>query len=250
MRVHDRWQLPVVVSTHPRTRKRLEALEGFEEREATCAVMEPFGFHDYNKLQLECRLRALGLRHDLGGVLDPRLPRGHAARLHRAAGGSRRRRHHHDRPGRNATSSRRWPSPWRTGRPRCRPATRWTTPRGASSASSRPPACAALRGTGCVDSGTIIRERCVQANRPQPRCPPARGRSHPRLRLPAGAGGDEAAGLLRRDRSSRDGRPRGELGHHRLHPYARCRQPTVATAPGPGQRRGGRVDGPTSSSAR
>ena len=26
--VVDRWQLPVVVSTHPRTRKRLEALDG------------------------------------------------------------------------------------------------------------------------------------------------------------------------------------------------------------------------------
>lgn len=48
--VRDRWQLPVYVSTHPRTRKRIEALDtpvpdGIE-------FHEPFGFHDYNRLQL------------------------------------------------------------------------------------------------------------------------------------------------------------------------------------------------------
>ena len=49
--VHARWGLPVVVSTHPRTRKRLEALEGAATA-ADIRWMEPFGFHDYNKLQL------------------------------------------------------------------------------------------------------------------------------------------------------------------------------------------------------
>ena len=42
----------IVVSTHPRTRKRLEALQS--ELDLTgIDFMEPFGFHDYNKLQLE-----------------------------------------------------------------------------------------------------------------------------------------------------------------------------------------------------
>ena len=50
--VRQRWGLPIVVSTHPRTRKRLEVLEGFEETEEI-RFMEPFGFHDYNKLQVE-----------------------------------------------------------------------------------------------------------------------------------------------------------------------------------------------------
>jgi UDP-N-acetylglucosamine 2-epimerase len=50
--VHERWQLPVVVSTHPRTRKRLEEL-GADPGAADVRWMEPFGFHDYNKLQLE-----------------------------------------------------------------------------------------------------------------------------------------------------------------------------------------------------
>jgi len=50
--VHERWRLPVVVSTHPRTRKRLEAMGADTSRESI-RFMEPFGFHDYNKLQLE-----------------------------------------------------------------------------------------------------------------------------------------------------------------------------------------------------
>jgi UDP-N-acetyl-L-fucosamine synthase len=49
--VHDSWQLPVVVSTHPRTRQRLEAL-GDTTGSRDIRWMEPFGFHDYNKLQI------------------------------------------------------------------------------------------------------------------------------------------------------------------------------------------------------
>jgi len=46
--------LPVVVSTHPRTRKRLDA-RGADLSGADIRWMEPFGFHDYNKLQLSAR---------------------------------------------------------------------------------------------------------------------------------------------------------------------------------------------------
>lgn len=48
--VQMQWQVPVVVSTHPRTRKRLETL-GLTLPEQI-RFLEPFGFHDYNKLQL------------------------------------------------------------------------------------------------------------------------------------------------------------------------------------------------------
>jgi UDP-N-acetylglucosamine 2-epimerase (non-hydrolysing) len=50
--VHDKWKLTVIVSTHPRTRKRLEALDGFDGHDGL-RFMEPFGFHDYNKLQMD-----------------------------------------------------------------------------------------------------------------------------------------------------------------------------------------------------
>lgn len=49
--VSDRFHKPVYVSTHPRTRKRLEALPNWSAPEGI-TFAEPLGFHDYNKLQL------------------------------------------------------------------------------------------------------------------------------------------------------------------------------------------------------
>lgn len=49
--VHQRFGFPVYVSTHPRTRKRLEALDDWSSP-ADVRFHEPFGFHDYNRLQL------------------------------------------------------------------------------------------------------------------------------------------------------------------------------------------------------
>ena len=50
MKVHERFRLPVLFSTHPRTRKRLEALGKSYEQDAF-TFSKPFGFLDYNKLQ-------------------------------------------------------------------------------------------------------------------------------------------------------------------------------------------------------
>lgn len=50
--VAQRWGWPVLVSTHPRTRKRLES-GGELEVDPLVRFHPPFGFLDYNKLQLE-----------------------------------------------------------------------------------------------------------------------------------------------------------------------------------------------------
>jgi len=46
------YDMPVVVSTHPRTRKRLEALGEAGSFDPRVQYMVPFGFHDYNSLQM------------------------------------------------------------------------------------------------------------------------------------------------------------------------------------------------------
>lgn len=50
--VHERWGKRIVVSTHPRTRKRLDALDHSHDL-SDIDFLEPFGFHDYNQLQLQ-----------------------------------------------------------------------------------------------------------------------------------------------------------------------------------------------------
>ncbi|MGH3345163.1 MAG: non-hydrolyzing UDP-N-acetylglucosamine 2-epimerase [Carbonactinosporaceae bacterium] len=53
--VRDRWRLPVLVSTHPRTRKRLEAATAGDANLDGIAFHEPFGFLDYVHLQTQAR---------------------------------------------------------------------------------------------------------------------------------------------------------------------------------------------------
>ncbi len=51
--VRDHWNMPILVSTHPRTRKRLEAIS--QDKLVGLNFHEPFGYLDYNKLQLDAK---------------------------------------------------------------------------------------------------------------------------------------------------------------------------------------------------
>ena len=53
--LHRQHGLPVIVSTHPRTRKRLVELGYDLDAVAGCRFMKPFGFFDYNALQMHAR---------------------------------------------------------------------------------------------------------------------------------------------------------------------------------------------------
>jgi UDP-N-acetylglucosamine 2-epimerase (non-hydrolysing) len=53
-KIHETWGLPIMVSTHPRTRKQLESISGYRETKGV-VFHEPFGFIDYNKLQLNAK---------------------------------------------------------------------------------------------------------------------------------------------------------------------------------------------------
>ncbi len=54
VRIADEWELPVVVSVHPRTRVRIGSLGGFRGN-SLVRLMEPFGFPDFVNLEKNAR---------------------------------------------------------------------------------------------------------------------------------------------------------------------------------------------------
>lgn len=67
----ERHDVPVIVSTHPRTRKRLDALEE-TALDSRVQYMKPFGFHDYNHLQMHalCAISDSGTIAEESAILD------------------------------------------------------------------------------------------------------------------------------------------------------------------------------------
>lgn len=66
----DQHDCPVVISTHPRTRKRLEQFD--LKASEKLRFLKPFGFHDYNRLQMDslCAISDSGTIAEEASILD------------------------------------------------------------------------------------------------------------------------------------------------------------------------------------
>lgn len=69
--LYETYGYPVVVSTHPRTRNRLEKL-GLDKVKGDIRFLKPFGFFDYNKLQMEafCAISDSGTISEESSILN------------------------------------------------------------------------------------------------------------------------------------------------------------------------------------
>ncbi len=65
------YHMPVIVSTHPRTRKRLEALSA-DKPDRNIRFLKPFGFYDYNHLQMHsfCTISDSGTISEESSILS------------------------------------------------------------------------------------------------------------------------------------------------------------------------------------
>ncbi|WP_018294064.1 non-hydrolyzing UDP-N-acetylglucosamine 2-epimerase [Mariprofundus ferrooxydans] len=63
--------MPIIISTHPRTRKKLEVM-GYEAGNELIRFSKPYGFHEYNKLQMEafCVISDSGTIAEEGSLLN------------------------------------------------------------------------------------------------------------------------------------------------------------------------------------
>lgn len=67
----ENYDFPIIFSTHPRTRSRLDNVEGVE-MDPRIRKMKPFGFHDYNHLQMNsfCAISDSGTIAEESAILD------------------------------------------------------------------------------------------------------------------------------------------------------------------------------------
>ena len=69
--ISETYGMPIIISTHPRTRKKLEAI-GYEASNDLIRFSKPYGFHEYNKLQMEafCVISDSGTIAEEGSLLN------------------------------------------------------------------------------------------------------------------------------------------------------------------------------------
>ena len=67
----DKYKFPIVISTHPRTKKKLDDI-GYEKKNPLIRFSKPYGFHDYNKLQKNafCVISDSGTISEEGSILN------------------------------------------------------------------------------------------------------------------------------------------------------------------------------------
>jgi len=68
----EEYRLPVIISTHPRTRRRLESLDSSPTTRNALRFLKPFGFFDYNYLQInaKCAISDSGTISEESAILD------------------------------------------------------------------------------------------------------------------------------------------------------------------------------------
>jgi UDP-N-acetylglucosamine 2-epimerase (non-hydrolysing) len=66
-----KYQMPIIISTHPRTRKKLDEI-GYQSKNSLIRFSKPYGFHDYNNLQMNafCVISDSGTIAEEGSILN------------------------------------------------------------------------------------------------------------------------------------------------------------------------------------
>ena len=67
----EKYKMPIIVSTHPRTKKKLEEV-GYEQKNQLVRFSKPYGFHEYNNLQINafCVISDSGTIAEEGSIFD------------------------------------------------------------------------------------------------------------------------------------------------------------------------------------
>ncbi|MEP2101083.1 MAG: UDP-N-acetylglucosamine 2-epimerase (non-hydrolyzing) [Parasphingorhabdus sp.] len=69
--IAEKYDFPIIISTHPRTKSRFDQLENID-LDKRIRDMKPFGFHDYNQLQMSsfCAISDSGTISEESAILD------------------------------------------------------------------------------------------------------------------------------------------------------------------------------------
>ena len=69
--LNKKYMMPIIISTHPRTRKKLEDM-GYQNKNTLVKFSKPYGFHEYNNLQMNafCVISDSGTIAEEGSILN------------------------------------------------------------------------------------------------------------------------------------------------------------------------------------